>query len=362
MPKLTEITLRNLPIPLIGQVTYDDEGSPLRVRVSQGGAKTFVVSLGRGRRYTIGRFGEVSLLDAREAARRLRAEKTLGRILPATKNLGEARTEYLAALDIRDNTRLYYERNLRLLTMPKLSDVTPRDINRIIDDLGRSSGNQALATYRAFFKWCIRRHYLEKSPCDLMRVGKSNRRARVLDERELKAVWTGAEELGGHFGSIVRLLILTGQRRSEIAGLRTNFFKEDLCTLPSNLTKNGREHTFPIGPLAAAVLSEHLSNDVNGAPLFAARGTMDKPFNGWSKKPALDKLSAITDWTLHDLRRTFRTIHAQIGTPPHIAERIINHVSSRSELEEIYNQYKYLAEMKQATSEFDAHITSIVYR
>ena len=106
MPKLTEITLRNLPIPLIGQVTYDDEGSPLRVRVSQGGAKTFVVSLGRGRRYTIGRFGEVSLLDAREAARRLRAEKTLGRILPATKNLGEARTEYLAALDIRDNTRL----------------------------------------------------------------------------------------------------------------------------------------------------------------------------------------------------------------------------------------------------------------
>jgi hypothetical protein len=65
---------------------------------------------------------------------------------------------------------------------------------------------------------------------------------------------------------------------------------------------------------------------------------MDKPFNGWSKKPALDKLSAITDWTLHDLRRTFRTIHAQIGTPPHIAERIINHVSSRSELEEIYNQ------------------------
>jgi Arm DNA-binding domain len=64
VPKFTDITLKNLPVPQLGQVVYQDQGSPLRVRVSQGGAKTFVVSLGRGRRYTIGRYGEVTLPDA----------------------------------------------------------------------------------------------------------------------------------------------------------------------------------------------------------------------------------------------------------------------------------------------------------
>jgi Arm DNA-binding domain len=69
VPKFTDIALRNLPAPSRGQVTYEDDGSPLRLRISQGGSKTFVVSLGRGRRYTIGRYGDVSLSDAREAAR-----------------------------------------------------------------------------------------------------------------------------------------------------------------------------------------------------------------------------------------------------------------------------------------------------
>jgi integrase len=361
VPKLTEITLRNLPIPEIGQVMYQDEGSPLRVRISQGGAKTFVVSLGRGRRYTIGRFGEVSLSDAREAARRLRAEKTLGRILPASKRLAEARSEYLSTVDIRANTRLYYERNLKRLTGPKLSDITPREINRILDALNRSSRNQTLATYRTFFKWCIRRRYLDTSPCELMTIGKSTSRARVLSDDELRSVWEAAGSIGAHFGTIVRLLLLTGQRRGEIAALRVNFFQNDVCTLPETLTKNGREHAFPIGPLATQLLSQYLAKRVNGSLLFPARGTTDRPFNGWSKgKTALDELCGVTNWTLHDLRRTFRTTHARIGTPPHIAERLINHVSSTSEVQKIYDRYNYMHQMKLAIEQYEIHVSAIL--
>jgi integrase len=361
VPKFTEITLKNLPIPEVGQVMYQDEASPLRVRVSQGGAKTFVVSLGRGRRYTIGRFGEVSLSDAREAARRLRAEKTLGRILPTSKNLAEARSEYLSALDVRDNTRLYYERNLERLTGSKLSDVTPSEINRIVDGLGKSSANQALASYRTFFKWCIRRRYLDTSPCEAMTIGKSGSRARFLSDEELKSVWEGAGSIGGYFGIIVRLLLLAGQRRGEIAALRANFFKDDVCTLPESLTKNGREHAFPIGVVAASLLSKYLATRVNGSLLFPARGTTDTPFNGWSKrKAALDKVCGVTNWTLHDLRRTFRTTHARIGTPPHIAERLINHVSSISEIQKIYDRYNYMPQMKLAIEQYETHVSAIL--
>src|SRR3979409_1339899 len=88
-----------------------DTGSPLGVRVPPNGIKTFIVILGSGKRHTIGRYGEVTLSQAREAARRLRAEKTLGRIFPAAVSLSEARNKYLSEVEIRDNTRAYYERN-----------------------------------------------------------------------------------------------------------------------------------------------------------------------------------------------------------------------------------------------------------
>src|ERR1043166_5825814 len=94
--KFTDLAVRNLPIPETGQVTYSDEGSPLKIRVSQGGTKTFFVTLdGTGTRHVIGRYGEVTLADARIASRRLRAERTLGRIIPTAKSLAEARKEYL---------------------------------------------------------------------------------------------------------------------------------------------------------------------------------------------------------------------------------------------------------------------------
>src|SRR5690348_5496452 len=99
MPKFTDLMLRNLPIPDKGQITHNDDGSSLKVRVSQGGAKTFFVTLdGTGTRHTIGRYPDVSLADARTAAKRLRAEKTLGRVFQAPKSLAEARTEYLDGL------------------------------------------------------------------------------------------------------------------------------------------------------------------------------------------------------------------------------------------------------------------------
>src|SRR4051794_35724577 len=97
MAKWTDLTLKNLTVPAQGQVTYKDEGSPLRVRASQGGAKTFFVTLdGSGRRHIIGRYGEVTLAEARDAARRLRAQKTLGRIIPPSVGLAEAKEGYLS--------------------------------------------------------------------------------------------------------------------------------------------------------------------------------------------------------------------------------------------------------------------------
>ena len=170
-------------------MTVWDDSSPLGVRVAAGGAKTFIVMLGSGKRHTIGRYPVIKLSEARAAATRLKAEKTLGRIFPSAKSFDEARTEYLAQIDVRENTRIYYERTLNRVRATKVSDITPRDINRVLDALGTSSADQALASLRAFFKWCIRRHYIEKSPCELMIVGKASSRSRVLSTDELRTIW-----------------------------------------------------------------------------------------------------------------------------------------------------------------------------
>jgi hypothetical protein len=125
-----------------------------------GGAKTFFLTLdGSGTRHTIGRYPDISLANARTAAKRMRAEKTLGRVFQAPKSLIEARQEYLSGLTSRPNINAYYKRNLARLKGPKLTDETPRTINRILDGLGEASKLQALRTYTAFFNWCLRRHY-----------------------------------------------------------------------------------------------------------------------------------------------------------------------------------------------------------
>jgi integrase len=186
----------------------------------------------------------------------------------------------------------------------------------------------------------------------------STSRNRVLTDGELKAVWKATELMDGHFGPIVKLLILTGQRRSEIAGLQTSWVQNNTITLPSGGKKHAREHTFPIGPLSASIITLRTRT----ALLFPARGNDTSPFNGWSKsKATLDALTGIADWILHDLRRTFATRLAEMGVAPHVIERLLNHVTgSLSPIALVYNKAKYLEEMREAMKAWEVHVAGII--
>ena len=201
-------------------------------------------------------------------------------------------------------------------------------------------------------------------------------RTRVLTDAELKAIWdaccraeqtiasSGPPPLPTHFPQIVKLLILTGQRRGEIAALQADHCEikstaEAAITLPPTLTKNKRAHCFPIGPMARGLLFP-IIDQASDAMLFPARGKPERPFNGWSKgKSSLDELSGVSGWTLHDLRRTFRTNLSKLGIAPHIAERLVNHVSARSEMELVYDQHTYLPEMKDAIERWERQLANL---
>jgi integrase len=187
----------------------------------------------------------------------------------------------------------------------KLSELSPHDLRKSLDRLHHTPTEQqhAFVVLRAFIRWAHRKHYCETNPMERMQAPwRYIPRERVLTGDELRAVWLAAGN--DTFGRIVKLLILTGQRVGEITKLTGTMVADDTITLPAWLAKNSREHTFPLGAIAKAILGETPDRDTCVFPALGKK----TPFNGHSPcKRGLDKRCHVSDWTLHDLRRTFAT-------------------------------------------------------
>lgn len=371
VPKIAihDVSLRSLPVPAKGQSDYWDSKLPsFGVRVSQGGSKTFVLKVANTRR-TLGRYGIITLAEARTEARRLLAEKTLGKTRPRTITFSEAfdifieeKSKSRRARTVKDYNRLI---KLHFPFKGQLSEVTHEDIERRLRKIDApSEHNHALQNAKTFFTWAQKRRLISDNPTTGFSPHKMANRARVLTDAELKSIWEATAEPTIH-NTIVRLLMLTGQRKGEIAKLRPEYYSHNQQTicLPSEITKNGREHTIPIGACCVRLFGETLKKPLHasGYIFFARTGSSkNSTFSGWSKaKAALDKASGVTEWRLHDIRRTFRTLHGKLKTPPHIAERLVNHISAQSDVEVIYDQYKYLPEMREAMERYEIYLKGL---
>lgn len=358
----SDVYLRSLKLPQKGQYAVWDKTLPtFGVRVSQGGSKTFV--LNRNNNFiTIGRFGVLTLANARTEAKRLLAEFTLGKVRPKSITFPAAVELFLAEKrkSCRPATVANHADRLKrhLPFKGQLADITHQDIVRRLAKISTNAEHDhALSVAKTFFTWSHNRRYIDDDPTRGLSPHGSQSRARVLTEAELRSIWE-ASKACGQFGVIVRLLILTGMRRGECAAIQASCIRDDVLVLPSSLTKNHREHHLPLSTSALALLP--LNGEKTGL-LFPARGK-SSPFNGWSKaKAQLDKLSGVEDWTLHDLRRTFATRLAELGVAPHIIERLLNHVSGTiSGVAAVYNRHHFMPEMRAAIEKWEvfffAHI------
>ena len=375
MPKilLCDVGLRAIRPPEKGSADYWDANLPsFGVRVSQGGTKTFVINIGKTRR-ALGRFGVLSLSEARTEAKRVLAERTLGRTLPRSISFQSVVDEFLAEKEKSrrqgtvDNHRDRITRHFSFNC--KLSEITHGEIVRRLSKIPTNAEHDhALSVAKTFFTWAMDRRYIDDNPTRGISPRGMQSRARVLSDEELKDIWAAcsddANDLPEPYRAIVKLLLLCGQRRGEIAALRTSFFDGTLVTLPGALTKNGHEHVFPLPNLAAEILrSVEVEAKQNDAFFFPARGKEDKCFNGWSKAMKALRTALgehFQHFTLHDLRRTFRTNLGKLGVAPHIAERLVNHISSRSDVEIIYDRWTYMPEMRAAIERFDEWFSTLI--
>jgi len=344
--------------PQVGHVDYWDSSLPtFGVRVSPSGTKTFILKHRNSRR-SLGRYPVISLADARTEAKHILAEFTLGKVRPGSVTYERAVQQFIEdkKRSKRKSTAEGYEWLLaRLKLHGRLQDISHHEISSGLSRIkSRSTYDHALVAARIFFNWCLKRRYVSDNPTIGISPHGTPRRKRILTPTELKAIWEVCDDqdnaLPAAYRNIVQLLIVTGQRRGEIAAFKTSYLEADIATLPSELTKNHRQHVFPLPQIALDIISRvQLTSQANDAFFFPARGKSDKPFNGWSKsKTILDKLSGVNGYTLHDLRRTFRSKLGALGVQPHIAERLVNHISSRTEMEETYDLWSYLPEMRVA--------------
>jgi integrase len=382
----SDVGLRSLSPPPKGQISYWDEKLPsFGFRVSQGGTKTFVLNR-KNSLITIGRFPTITLSQARTEAKRLLAEFTLGKVRPQSITYAQAVTLFLEEKTKarRDSTVSAYKGLLNSITLiGQLTEITHEEVQRKLAKFKTEGAyNHHLVALTVFFNWCRKRRYITDNPTLGLSTHRRPARARILSDEELKLIWRACDGRGeglqkdapsqdgspegvaapallpASFCKIVQLLTLTGQRRNEIASLQISWIKDDVITLPPNVTKNGREHTVPLGNFSVSVLEKCQTNQ---PLLFPARGSTTSPFSGWSKsKKELDKLCGVKGWTLHDLRRTYRSIHGKIGTPPHIAERLVNHISAQTEMERVYDRHVYLPEMRVAVDKYENYILELL--
>jgi len=386
--QLTDVSVRALKPPERGQETHWDKSlRGFGVRISQGGTKTFVLVNGANRqRTTIGRYPTITLSEARQAAKRILAERTLGKTRPKVVAWDDAMERFLSDCEERNrpNTVKGYRRLLKkhfAFGRRHLSDIGPDDISHKLDRLKHAPAerNHALVAVKIFLGWVQKppRRYIPHNPCEEMVPTKRPSRKHVLSDPELHAVYETARRGNDSYSAIVALLILTGQRRGEIGSLRHSWIdsSQRTITIPGSVAKNGLEHTFPYGDLVAGVIAEVLERIPEESDcLFPAsrehvRGKPTTSFNGWAKaKPTFDKLCGVTGWTLHDLRRVFATNLAALGVMPHVIERLLNHKFGSlqsdglvSAVAEIYNRHRYLPEMRAAVALWEKKLTELPF-
>lgn len=383
--KLTELTIQKTQPPATGQREIWDAAVPgFGLRVAAGGAKSFVFlyrAQGRSRRLTLGRWPALGLAEARGLAREAQRTVALGGDPAAEKSNARHQDALLfrtvAAEFVerhakpknrswRETQRLLEREVLTHWGQRPLESVTKADVVRLLDGIVDRGAPvvacRTLAAVRKLCNWAVERGLLTTSPClGLRSPARVEARDRVLSEGEVARVWAACARLGWPFGPLFRLLLLTGQRREEVASMRWRDLDLDAATwtLPREATKSDRRHVVPLSPQALRILRAMPRVESAAGYVFPAkRSASAAPVSGFSAaKRRVDAIAGVGGWRLHDLRRTLASGLARLGTRLEVIERVLNHSSgSFAGVAGVYNRFAYLPEMRAALDAWGRHL------
>lgn len=397
--KLTEARIKQEPPPERGQRFIHDghRDAPrgFALRLTRAGGKAFVLNYtfdGRQRRKTIGDWPTWSLVAAREEAARIKREIDRGvdvleaerqrRAEPSVAELTDMYCREHATRRRRgEETRRYLERDL----LPALGSLKAKDVRRghirtVIDKkatTGPVAARNLLAAIRHMFNWALERDLVELNPCAGIKLPPARKRERVLDDQELRAFWAGLadSDMRPLMKIALQLILVTGQRPGEVAGMRRSEISGKTWTIPAERRgKNEKAHRVPLTSLARSLLEQA---EVENARLAARRR---QPLPDEVFRFRLDRVMTVEalgravannrstlgnkhaptwgHWTPHDLRRTCRTGLSAAGVSEEIAERTIGHAAQG--IVAVYNQHQYDSEKAAALEAWERRLLTVV--
>jgi len=378
VPRLVQTQLTDVAVRKAkpGDKRYDVYDAAVRgfgLRVATSGTKTWFVMRrvnDRMVRAKVGRYPDLTLAEARERAVGMLAMMADGDHPTASKApaFDDVLDEWLERDQGKNRSvndvRLALSKHVRpILGSRKLDDLRKHDILRILDKIvdggAPVQANRVLAYLRRCFNWCIERDLVAVNPTvGIKAPGKEQSRERVLAPEELQAVIGACGQVGSPFGPLVMLLILTGQRLVEVAGMtwsELDLHKAE-WSLPGARTKNGRAHLVHLSTPAMEIIKA-IPHFEDRQWLFSTTGK--GPVKGFSKaKQRFDRESSVTGWTFHDLRRTFAT-HATetLRVSPVVVDRILNHVSGAVKgVAAVYQRGEYFDDRRQLMEDWGRYV------
>jgi integrase len=360
---------------------YWDEAMPgFGLMVTRAGHRSFILQYRasrRSRRMLIGDTKKIGLEKARKEAR-----KALGDVAGGGDPLAERKRsdrqaqntlqavceEYLRREGGRLRSKSQLEGALKRAVYPKLGarqidDIRRSDIVRLLDKIqderGPVAADFALSIVRKIMNWHARRSDDFRSPI-VSGMARSNpnerKRERVLSDAELRAFWKASGESTGPFGPLLRFILLTAARRMEAASLTWGDVVGSDWIIPATIYKTKNETVLPLSRAAQDTLAS--IPRVDGVDYVFTTGT--KPIGGFSQfKVIFDRRSGLSDWTIHDLRRTARSLMSRAGVPTDHAERCLGHAMGG--VRGTYDRHAYHTEKKQAFEALAAQIDRIIH-
>jgi integrase len=366
--------------------------------IQPSGAKSWALRYryaGKPKKLTLGRWPVMGLADARKAATEALQVLEHGQDPGAKKKEGKAAQlaeqqaqrdtvaalvkrydkRHLSKLKSGDHARQFLNRFVvKEWGERDVHDIARRDVRDMLErirDSGREMTANAVLSYaRAFFNWCVEQDVLEVAPTMGVRPpAKPTSRDRVLSDDEVRWLWKACDALGEPWGPLVRMLLLTGQRRGEVVGMTVDELDGDVWQIPASRTKNGRAHMVPLTPATVAIVER--PGRIAGPYIFTARGGM---LSGFSKglvqlQRAVQEVAEqergepvdIPNWTFHDLRRTAATGMARLRIPVRVTEAVLNHVSGTGGgIVAVYQRHDYADEKRHALEAWAQYVTELV--
>jgi integrase len=275
-------------------------------------------------------------------------------------HLSQLRTGYQARTFLREFARDFGNANI--------TDFTKQDfvgiLNEIVAAGNGTKANRVFTHIKSFFGWAIGQGYLEHSPCEYVKKPfKEKSRERFLSDQEIIWFWQVTGEELEPFGYLARLLLLTGQRLSEVSRMSASELPgRDHWHLSSDRTKNGTQHDVFLSDAAQEIVWR--DNSVAGVYLFSTTGyspvqSYDKPVKRFRSRMNELAGAELSHWSFHDLRRTCETGMAMLGVAQPIIDRCTNHLTGRG-MSRIYNQYQYKNEKIEAWQRWADHVKGLV--